>query len=119
VVPQIQSPKSSGPPLRCSVDTLADGHLVVAEGEIDIATAPLFADALDRAIAGSSGPVVIDLAEIAFMDAAGLRVLSAAAADLAGRGRPVEIRRASPLVRRVLDITCLSQFFLPTTEAKD
>ncbi|HEY6891328.1 MAG TPA: STAS domain-containing protein, partial [Solirubrobacter sp.] len=48
--------------------------------------------------------VVLDLAEITFMDSTGLTTLMDAHLAAEGNGWSFEIRRASPAVRRVFDL---------------
>ena len=57
------------------------GTVITVAGEVDIATAPRLGHHL-AALAGSGRPVIADLDQVSFIDAAGLRVL--AARDLAG-----------------------------------
>jgi anti-anti-sigma factor len=53
-----------------------DGSLrLVLRGELDLATAPLLKAALVEAEAGSSELIVIDLADVPFIDSTGLRAL--------------------------------------------
>ena len=90
---------------RISVVTSDDGVTIQVRGEIDLATAPL----LEAAFAGVHGAAVeVDISEVTFCDAAGLRVLERAHGRLGPRLR---ITGAPPLVRRLaglLDMTWLS-----------
>jgi anti-sigma B factor antagonist len=64
--------------------TLPGGHVVVAlSGEIDMLTAPAVREVLAEAIRRAVTGVIIDLAEVTFLDAAGLGVLAGAS----GRAR--------------------------------
>ena len=78
-------------------------------GELDPATAPelearLTALAADPAVTS----VVIDLSQISFLDSSGLRVLVAANQDLRARSADLVLRGPSANVRRVLQVTGLS-----------
>jgi anti-sigma B factor antagonist len=71
------------------------------EGEVDTSNT----DALEEALlahAGGDGDVVVDLAQLTFIDSSGFRVLIRAAKALEGRGRLV-LRSAPPLVGRLID----------------
>ena len=84
----------------CSIHSVADddGVTIQVEGEIDLATAPL----LDATLAGVEGArVEVDLSEMTFCDAAGLRVLELARGHLGARLR---VTGASPFVRRLAGI---------------
>jgi anti-sigma B factor antagonist len=72
-----------------SVHTLNEGRtpVVVATGEIDMASAPMLERALTEAIESSDGPVVLDLCEVTFFDSSGLRTAIVAHRDLGERGR--------------------------------
>jgi anti-sigma B factor antagonist len=74
-------------------------------GELDMLTAPLLAEALERDRASGRRHLVVDMTELQFMDRAGL----AALLEGAGQGtqsRPVlSIMGCPPNVRRVLELT--------------
>ena len=56
--------------------TLHEGAVVVhAHGELDVAGAPAFRQALGEATATGRPQVVVDLADVAFLDSAGLAVV--------------------------------------------
>jgi anti-anti-sigma factor len=62
------------PQFRLVLRTRADGTLVVAHGELDLATAP----DLDAVLVAQAGRVIVDLRRLTFIDASGLRALLAA-----------------------------------------
>jgi anti-anti-sigma factor len=57
-------------------------------GELDLVTAPLLKDTLDRALA-MPRPVAVDVSELAFMDSSGLGVCVRAIAAATARGNRV------------------------------
>jgi anti-anti-sigma factor len=61
--------------LQVTEETMADGHLIAARGDIDHLTAPLLADALRRVTLEREGRVVIDLCDTVFIDSAGISTL--------------------------------------------
>jgi anti-anti-sigma factor len=63
--------------LRIVVSEHAAATVVVPEGELDLSTA----QDLEAVLARQSGPVVVDLRKLTFIDLTGLRVLLAADAD--------------------------------------
>ena len=75
-------------------------------GELDIATAPRLAAALQGEIRPGTS-VTLDLADLAFIDAAGLRVLVAVSRTVGPAGR-VLLRRPSSIVQRVLAVAGLT-----------
>jgi anti-anti-sigma factor len=74
-------------------------------GEVDIATAPAFRDALTQCFA-RSGRIVVDARQVGFLDMTGAGLLAAAAHRAAETGRQFVVM-PSPLVRRVLDLAGL------------
>jgi anti-anti-sigma factor len=72
--------------------------------EIDMATAGLFRQALDRAH-GGDGHVTIDLAHTTFMDSSGLAVVIGAYDRLGRRPDAVALRNAGPPLRQILELT--------------
>ncbi len=77
--------------------------MLVLHGELDIATAPELVEILHR-MRRQRHAVVLDLAEITFMDSTGLTTLMDAHLAAEGTGWSFEIRRASQAVRRVFDL---------------
>jgi anti-anti-sigma factor len=90
---------------RLSEDATGDGERVIrVRGELDIESAPELERALLRSRPAGER-VVLDLAELKFMDSTGLRVLlrARAAAD-AGRWE-INLRNVPPIIRRLFDMT--------------
>jgi anti-sigma B factor antagonist len=88
-------------------------HVVVhLEGELDLATAPALAEALNG-LDASGGPVVVDLTDVGFLDSSGLSTLLQARQRLADDGRGAELRLVvtRPSILRVLDVTGLADVF--------
>lgn len=83
------------------------GHtLVTVAGEIDIATAPQLRARLTE-LASSGQPVIVDLAQVSFSDAAGLGVLAAAARQAAAASGSLQLAGPQPQMRRLLAISGL------------
>ena len=72
-------------------------------GELDIATAPELVEILAR-LRHHHHPVVVDLAEVTFMDSTGLTTLMDAQLAAQRNGWSFSVRRPSPAVRRVFDL---------------
>lgn len=80
-----------------------DGSLLLTvRGELDMATAPVVERALDECLESRSAKVLVDVAEVSFIDATGLRVLNDYRRRLLGSGGDLLLRRPSWQVRRVL-----------------
>ncbi len=78
--------------------------VLVLRGEADLATRSLVSDALSRVIGTRTGDVVVDLAEVEFIDTAIVRVLAEAQHLLDRQGRVVTFRSPSRLAIRVLGL---------------
>jgi anti-sigma B factor antagonist len=92
--------------VQVAVDEPASGHVVVAlAGELDLAAAPAVADAVGRALSrGTVGEVVIDLAQLTFLDSSGVHALMRAREAVRAQGASFAVRRAVPAVTHVLRI---------------
>lgn len=87
------------------VTVTGDGTLRVA-GEIDASSVRVLADHLEPLPEGR-GEVLLDLAEVTFVDSSGLRVLIDAHQRAERGGRRLVLVEPSPVVRRLLDISGL------------
>jgi anti-anti-sigma factor len=86
------------------------GAVLTLGGELDLATAPLLQEQLERAIRGE-GAVVIDLSGLQFIDSSGLNVLVRAERQMRASGRQLVLVYGSPGVRRVFELTSLDGYF--------
>jgi anti-anti-sigma factor len=75
-------------------------------GELDRTTADRFDDAVQSVIVGT-GPLVLDLSRVRFLDSSGVRSL--VKLGLSMRGRALVLREPSPPVMRVLRMTRLDE----------
>lgn len=91
-----------------TVEIDPDGTIVV-HGDIDIAGGPV----LEAVILSHEGSnqVVIDLADVSFIDSSGLRSLLGASRRALARNSTVKLRSVGPEVARLLQITGTSDQF--------
>lgn len=99
-------PGSNSDLLHIQVFASGDAHVVRLRGELDIASAGKLRDALTR-LADSS--VVVDISGVSFLDAGALSALLAARRDVQAKGSELTVRGAQGLVRRVFEITELTE----------
>jgi anti-anti-sigma factor len=106
------------PPRGLQADLERDDELSAVlrvAGEIDLATAPILAAALDDVapeggIAG--GKVVrVDMGEVTFLDSSGISVLVESRSRLADAGGHLVLHRTSSQIQRVLEISGLGVLF--------
>jgi len=88
------------------------GHMVVVgvRGELDMVTAPHLGALLDVLVQQAGANLVLDLAELEFMDANGLRVIAQAAFELRPSGRRLALRSVPAMSRRILDLSGVGGF---------
>jgi len=82
--------------------TTTDGARLAVRGDVDLATAPIVADALRDAVRGRGREVTVDLSAVGFIDAAGAAVLAAAADELRSSARRMILAQPSLAVAKVL-----------------
>jgi anti-anti-sigma factor len=82
----------------------APPHVVVLGGEIDIATSPAIRESLMAAINAGNVHLAVDMSGVAFIDAAGIGVLVAAANRAREAGGGLSLLAPSWQVRRLLDV---------------
>jgi anti-sigma B factor antagonist len=95
---------------RASFDASFIGQRAVLTiwGELDLLTEPEFRASLGAVIDCGPGSVELDLGQLNFMDASGLRVIADGTERLSLLGRPLTIRSPSQTVLRVLELTGLA-----------
>lgn len=84
------------------------GWVVSVKGEVDLLSRDDFTAAVDEALQAAPTRVVFELAEVRFIDSSGLAVLVAAA----NAAPAVEIRTASDIVRRLIEVSGLAELLV-------
>jgi anti-anti-sigma factor len=82
-------------------------QVVVLSGELDSSSAASLQERMAAIPPPSAQRLIFDLAGLRFMDSAGIAVLLGAAE----KASSVSLRNPSPIIRRVLEITGLSNVF--------
>lgn len=80
-------------------------------GELDVASVAALRDELRLTIDLGSGPVMLDLTAMTFIDAAGISVLVWFANEMRTRGRRASFCGASPMTGRLLELTHVEHLF--------
>jgi anti-sigma B factor antagonist len=86
----------------------ADGPVVRVAGELDIATAPRFREAVHRALEGRSRRLILDVEDLDFIDSTALGVIVSAVKGMAARDGAVAVLFPSRSILRVLEMTGLA-----------
>ena len=91
--------------LRIDVRHEPDRVVLVLEGELDMASAPLLQNAIDGADMSGGRMIVLDLQALQFIDSTGLRVILAVRKLCAERGQEIAVTPGSQQVERLLSVT--------------
>jgi anti-sigma B factor antagonist len=99
--------------LRLSHRILPAGEAIAAiGGELDIATADFAVRYVRLVIDQHGGPLIVDLAGLAFCDAQGLSALLRMATDAERAGTPFRLASPRPSLVKIMQITGLDRKFL-------
>jgi anti-sigma B factor antagonist len=82
-------------------------HVIVVDGELDLAAAPDLAAALDEAIESGKTHVVLDMSGVDFIDSTAVHVLIGGARELRQRLGKLVLVCNDPNVQRLLELTRL------------
>jgi anti-anti-sigma factor len=95
--------------VRVMLEERARGSFVVSlDGDLDMATAPMLADAVERVMADAPvAELQVDLAQVRFLDSSGVRALLQARRAAAERGAAFMVSRPGELVAQVLRIAAV------------
>ena len=85
-------------------------------GELDMDSAPLVRQAVDDAVGRGRNQVLIDAAEVTFIDSSALMVLLAARTALVDGGGTLQLSAASPPVTRILEIALISDMLIDSSD---
>ena len=111
--------RRTGPRLAVEQHVLDGTYVVIARGEIDLATAEPLGGALQEALNTAQPAVVVDLMQVEFMDSSGLHLLLNTLRRLTRQSRTLAVACCDGPVRRVFDATRLADTFAirPSREA--
>jgi anti-anti-sigma factor len=93
-------------------------RIVSVVGELDLATTPAFAEALERLAGESQDPLVVDLSSCAFIDSTGIAALVHGAEPYRERDSDFAVVCGQGTPREVLRITAIDQA-VPVFESLD
>ena len=101
-------PRFATPLLRVTPEPFEHGTRLALHGELDLATTPILEESL-AAAEREDGPIVaLDLTELSFVDASGLKAILSAHRRAIRRGeRGIALLHPSSDVRRLLSLTAI------------
>jgi anti-sigma B factor antagonist len=97
--------------LEITPQPLGGAPCLALAGELDIADVPRAEEALDAAIAETTGAFLVDLCALEFLDSSGIRVLLRARALLGREDRTLALVCPPGPVLRALELTGVSDLF--------
>jgi anti-anti-sigma factor len=83
-------------------------HVIEPHGELDLATADQLHAAVEAALEGSTGTIVLDLSRLDFIDSSGIHLIVRAIASAAKHRREFVLRRGSRQIQATLDLAGLT-----------
>jgi anti-sigma B factor antagonist len=89
----------------------ADAYVVSVSGELDVATAGLLGEELERTSKRGARRVIVDLVGLTFIDSVALEVLTDGARRLRTAGGVCVVVSQDPRILRVFEITGLDRIF--------
>ena len=94
-------------------ERLRGGHtgIITLGGDVDLHTAPQLRERLSRAIDDGVELLVVDLANVTFIDSMTLGVLLGASKRMRPRGGQLRLVVSEPSVRKIFEITLLDRVF--------
>jgi anti-sigma B factor antagonist len=88
-----------------------DSLRVVVRGELDVATAPTLRERLHAAVDRSTGPVIVDLLAVTFIDSTALGVLIGTKELADKRGIDLRLVIEEARIIKIFEITGLTELF--------
>ena len=97
-----------------------DGTKVLdVTGEIDVYTAPQFKEAVNEVIAGGQKHLIINMANVTYMDSSGFGTLLSATRRLRPEGGTINLVKCNSAIDRILRITRLNTVFATFDNLQD
>jgi anti-sigma B factor antagonist len=81
------------------------GPQIAVTGELDLSTAHLLTEVVERLASDGPATVKVDMANVTFFSAAGLTALLRACDTVTSRGGQLLVSKPSPMTRRILWMT--------------
>jgi anti-sigma B factor antagonist len=99
-------------PLTVRVSAAPSGWVLRVAGELDAASAPQLVAAFQE-LTPDGREVVVDIAEVSFIDSSGLRALLVIRQEAAATERILLVRRPARQARRLLQMSGLTELLAP------
>src|SRR5699024_6575935 len=97
--------------LKVDITRVGDWSVVGVGGEIDLATAPKLREHLVTIVEGGGRQVIVDLADVDFIDSTGLGALIGGLKRVRSHDGELRLVCAEPRILKIFDITGLDKVF--------
>jgi anti-sigma B factor antagonist len=111
-MPHLASLPAAPATFRCDVVPERDRVRVAPAGELDLATAPQLEQAIRELLDAGFEHVIVDLTELDFLDASGLRALLRLQASSADGAFQFELKPGPPSVQRIFELSGTTDVFI-------
>jgi anti-sigma B factor antagonist len=111
-MPHLASLPAAPATFRCDVVPERDRVRVAPAGELDLATAPQLEQAVRELLDAGFEHVIVDLTELDFLDASGLRALLRLQASSADGAFQFELKPGPPSVQRIFELSGTTDVFI-------
>jgi anti-sigma B factor antagonist len=101
-------------PFSISVRAGCDAVVLDLDGEFDMHEVETFRSCVAEVITSCDRAVVVDLAEVTFIDSSAIEALLNARRQLANQGRELRLQDPSAVVARVFELAGLTNMFAET-----
>lgn len=98
--------------LQWAVTSTENEITVALTGEVDLSTGDALGEVLRGAVDAKPTRVVVDLAQVSFLDSTGIHVLLTASQSAADGGCTLVVRNPSDMIMRVLTICGVDEYLL-------
>jgi anti-sigma B factor antagonist len=99
------------PLLSVAVEGSGSRVFIQLKGELDISTAPLLQATLANVLGDSPGEIVLNLADVSYVDSTGLSLFITATKRAHAEGSKLVLRDPQESTQRLLEITNLTDYF--------
>jgi anti-anti-sigma factor len=106
-------------PLRITRDQRGEHVVLVLDGELDLVTAPDLATVALALVDDGARDVIVDAHRLSFCDSSGLTAFVRVANRIEPAMGRLAIAGPQPVVRRVLEVSGLTELFLVVDEVPD
>jgi anti-sigma B factor antagonist len=82
-------------------------------GDLDLAAVESFRRLVQQGLTDAPDELVIDAADVTFLDSSGIAVIAGAVRQQRGRGGTVQVTNCQPIVKRALELVGLGMLLAP------